>query len=120
MRYGESSLPSVDLPALQVPETIEATGLEFGFLAELILKVAASDTDITTERVSQKIKLSTMVTEQLLQHLYREKLLEIRGSLGLHDHRYAMLDRGWDRVYRIYEMSGYVGPAPVSLGAYTE
>ncbi|MGH7846434.1 MAG: hypothetical protein ACREQW_14855, partial [Candidatus Binatia bacterium] len=73
----------------------------------------------TTDRVADRIKLPLTVAEQLLQHLYHEKLIEIRGLVGIHNHRYAMLDRGWDRVHRFFEMSGYVGPAPVSLGAYT-
>jgi hypothetical protein len=120
MRTEEQREELVRLPALRVPETIEETGLEFGFLADLALKVVASDMDCTTERVSQKIKLPIAITEQLMQHLYREKLVEIRGRLGLQDHRYAMLDRGWDRVYRLYEMSRYIGPAPVSLSAYTD
>ena len=103
-----------------VPETVEDTGLSFGFLADLALKSVSIDANCTTDRVADKIKLPVTVAELLLQHLYREKLIEIRGLVGFHNHRYAMLDRGWERVQRLFEMSGYVGPAPVSLNAYTE
>jgi hypothetical protein len=103
----------------QVPETIEATGLDFAFLAALTLKTVSIDANCTTDRVAERIKLPLTVAEQLLQHLYHEKLVEIRGLVGIQNHRYTMLDRGWDRVHRFFEMSGYVGPAPVSLGAYT-
>jgi hypothetical protein len=60
------------------------------------------------------------MTETLLQHLYCEKLLEIRGQVGFQNHRYALLDRGWQRADRLLDLNGYIGPAPVSLQAYTD
>ncbi len=102
-----------------VPENVENTGLDFGFMADLTLKTVYSDTNCTTERAAEKLKLPMTVTESLLQHLYREKFVEIRGVAGFQNHRYAMLDRGWERVGRMLEISGYIGPAPVSLSAYT-
>ena len=100
-------------------EGAESTGLEFGFLTDLTLKTVYSDTNCSTERVAEKLKLPMSVIEPILQHLYREKLLEIRGSIGFENHRYSLLDRGWDRVHRMLEQSGYIGPAPVSLSAYS-
>ena len=93
--------------------------MEFGFLADLTLKTVYSDTNCTTERAAEKLKLPMAVTEPLLQHLYREKFIEIRGVAGFQNHRYAMLDRGWERVRRLLDISAYIGPAPVSLSAYT-
>jgi len=100
-------------------EGAESTGLEFGFLTDLTLKTVYSDTNCSTERVAEKLKLPMSVVEPILQHLYREKLLEIRGAIGFENHRYSLLDRGWDRVHRMLEQSGYIGPAPVSLSAYS-
>ena len=67
-----------------------------------------------------KAKLSMPVAEELLQHLYREKFVEIRGLISFGNNRYGMLDRGWQRAQQLLEMNGYIGPAPVSLPAYTE
>jgi hypothetical protein len=113
--------PPVDVDPLTPlpPETSDNTGLDFGFLADLTLKAVHSDTNCTTERVADKIKLPLSIAETLLQHLYREKLIEIRGLLNRNIHRYAMLDRGWERARQLLNMCGYVGPAPVSLEAYT-
>ena len=58
------------------PNSIEETGLEFGFLADLALKTAYSDANCTTERVADKLRLPIIIAELLLQHLYREKLLD--------------------------------------------
>jgi energy-coupling factor transporter ATP-binding protein EcfA2 len=98
---------------------VEETGLDFGFLADLTLKTVHADANCTTSRMAQKLKLSPQITDSLLQHLYRERFVEIRGTEGHGNRRYGMLDRGWERVHRLLDISGYVGPAPVSLAAYT-
>lgn len=113
-----SSISAVEKLAPGQPEKIEDTGLDFSFLADLTLKTAYSDTNCTTERTAEKLKLPLNVTETLLQHLYREKFIEIKGVAGFQNHRYAVLDRGWERVRRLLDLSGYIGPAPVSLNSY--
>ena len=102
-----------------MPETFEETGLSFQSLADLALKTAATETVQTTAAIAERMCLPVTLTEMLLQHLYREKLVEIRSNIGLNNNRYAVLDRGWDQLRRIMEISGYVGPTPVSLAAYT-
>jgi hypothetical protein len=100
------------------PMTVEETGLDFGFLVDLTLKTVYADPSCTTERVAEKLKLAMPVAESLLVHLYREKFVEIRGVEGHGNRRYGMLERGWERAHRLLEVNGYIGPAPVSLGAY--
>jgi predicted ATPase with chaperone activity len=101
-----------------LPESLEATGLSFQFLADLALKTAAVESMVTTAGVAERMCLPAPLAEQLMQHLYREKFAEIRGSVGFNNNRYALLDRGWDHLKRVQEISGYVGPAPVSLASY--
>jgi predicted ATPase with chaperone activity len=101
-----------------LPETLEATGLSFQFLADLALKTAAGESSMTTATIAERMCLPAPLTEQLMQHLYREKLVEVRGNVGFNNNRYAVLDRGWEQLRRLFEISGYVGPAPVSLAAY--
>lgn len=102
-----------------IPESIEETGLSFQFLADLALKTAATESSMTTGLVAERMCLPAPLVEQLLQHLYREKMLEIRGAVGYSNNRYALLDRGWDQLRRVMEISGYVGPTPVSLNSYS-
>jgi hypothetical protein len=102
-----------------VPLTVEDTGLDHAFLSDLTLKTVYADTDCATKRVADRLRLPMPVAETLLLHLYREKLIEIRGKIAGGGHRYGMLDRGWERVHRLLEVSGYIGPTPVSLGAYS-
>jgi predicted ATPase with chaperone activity len=103
-----------------VPLKAENTGLDFGFLADLALKTVYADANCTTERAAEKLKLSMPVAEELLQHLYREKFIEIRGLISYGNNRYGMLDRGWQRAQQLLQMNGYIGPAPVSLQAYSD
>jgi predicted ATPase with chaperone activity len=101
-----------------MPETVDQTGLSFSYLADLVLKAVYSDTNCTSERVAEKIKLPMGVAEPVLQYLYREKLIEVRERTSLQNNRYAMLDRGWERARQLLSICGYIGPAPVSLDAY--
>jgi predicted ATPase with chaperone activity len=102
-----------------MPEIIEETGLDPGFLADLALKVVSSDTNCTSQRMSEKLRLPMGISENILQHLYREKFIEIRQRSGVQSQRYGMLDRGWERVQRLVTMNGYIGPAPITLDDYT-
>jgi hypothetical protein len=102
-----------------IPATVEDSGLDFGFLADLTLKTVYADTSCTTERAAERLALPLPVVDHLLQHLYRERFTEIRETIGPQNRRYAMLDRGWERVRRLLDMNAYIGPAPVSLDAYS-
>jgi predicted ATPase with chaperone activity len=107
-------------PVPPLPLKADNTGLDFGILADLALKGVYADANCTTERAAERLKLSMPVTEELLQHLYREKFVEIRGLIGYGNNRYGMLDRGWQRAQQLLDLNGYIGAAPVSLAAYTE
>jgi hypothetical protein len=116
---GPDSPPAVDDLVPAVPTTVEDLNLDFGFLSDLALKAAYADTNCTTQRAAERLAMPIGVVEVLLQHLYREHFIEIRETLGPHDRRYAMLDRGWERVRRLLDLNAYIGAAPVSLKAYT-
>ncbi|MBM4297037.1 MAG: ATPase, partial [Deltaproteobacteria bacterium] len=111
--YGADITPPVPLKP-------ENTGLDFGFLADLTLKTVYADANCTTERAAEKLKLSLPVTQDLLQHLYREKFVEVRGLVSYGNNRYGLLDRGFQRAQQLLAINAYIGPTPVSLQAYTE
>jgi len=101
-----------------VPEEIGELGIGTGFLSDLALKHVALMADPTTEGVAGRLHLPRSLTEEVLQGLYREKLIEMRMQSAVGATRYAMLDRGWERVARLVKACGYTGPAPVSLDDY--
>ena len=102
-----------------VPEELADTGIGEGFLCDLALKHVAMMPEPTTELVAERLCLPRTLTEDLLQKLYREKLIEIKVQTSVGSTRYAMLDHGWDRLARLISICGYTGAAPVSLRDYT-
>ena len=102
-----------------LPEEITDTSISEQFLCDLALKHVAMLPEPTTTAVAERINLPRTLTEDLLQSLYREKLIEVKMQSAIGSTRYAMLDHGWDRLARLLSISGYVGPAPVSLRDYS-
>jgi hypothetical protein len=100
------------------PEELAETGVHDAFLCDLTLKHVAMLPEPTTISVADRLHLPRALTEELLYHLYREKLIEMRLQSAVGATRYAMLDHGWERVTRLHQQSGYLGPAPVSLDDY--
>jgi hypothetical protein len=101
-----------------VPEEIADTGVPEGFLCDLAIKHVAMLPEPTTQAVAERLHLPRMLTEEILQVLYREKLIEVKMQATMGSTRYAMLDHGWSRLSRVQSICGYTGPAPVSLNDY--
>ena len=80
-----------------IPEEIHDTGISEQFLCDLALKHVAMLPEPTTMAISERINLPRTLTEDLLQKLYREKLIEVKMQSAIGSTRYAMLDHGWDR-----------------------
>lgn len=102
-----------------VPEELADTGIAEGFLCDLALKHVAMMPEPTTTAVAERLCLPRTLTEEILQKLYREKLIEVRLQTSVGSTRYAMLDHGWDRLSRLLSICGYTGAAPVSLRDYS-
>ena len=102
------------------PERLEDLDVTPGFLAGLALKTVPLDSDCTTISIATRMHLGMLITEALLQRLVQDKFIEIKGMVGLHNHRYGMLDHGWQELQRLMSFCSYAGPAPVSLKSYTE
>jgi hypothetical protein len=109
----------IDTLGPPTPEELADTGVPQAFLCDLALKHVAMLPEPTTTAVAERLRLPRAITEELLHHLYREKLIEMRSQSAVGSTRYAMLDHGWERLARVQSMSGYAGPAPVSLADYS-
>jgi hypothetical protein len=101
-----------------VAEEIADLGIGEGFLCDLALKHVAMLPEPTTAAVADRLHLPRALSEEILEKLYREKLIEVRLQTAVGSTRYSMLDRGWDRLVRVLSICGYSGAAPVSLNDY--
>jgi hypothetical protein len=101
-----------------VLEELREADVPASFLCDLALKHVAQMPEPTTRSVTEEMRLPCALIEELLIHLTREKLIEVKGQVAVGATRYAILERGWERMARVRQLCGYTGPAPVSLRDY--
>lgn len=106
----------------RAPRSVEETGLPFLFLAELIAKVLYQRGQLRLPELAAHLKLNVGVIDPLIAFLRAEKLCETAriGNSGTDaDLSYILTTSGRERAATILARNAYVGPAPVTLAAYT-
>ena len=111
MRAGATHAPAA-------PGTPQDTGVDPTVLGDLALKLANTVPRLTSEWAAEQLRVPISVVERLFWQLREDQFLEILGQTGPLTYRYAITNRGREQAKRLLEISGYVGPAPVSLEAY--
>jgi predicted ATPase with chaperone activity len=111
------------MPALPAePATIEATGLNMGFLTDLALKVVYFYGNITAQQITEVTKLPFLgVLDKVLDFLKTEEYLDIIGAQGGFSERsfqYVVTTKGRIKANEVLDRSQYAGPAPVPLSEY--
>jgi energy-coupling factor transporter ATP-binding protein EcfA2 len=99
------------------PAVIEETGVEPHVLTDLALKLCNTVPRLTSDWAAQQLRLPLGVVDRIFWQLRDDLLLEILGQEE-GNFRYSITQRGRDYARRLLEISGYVGPAPVSLESY--
>ncbi|MBI5650885.1 MAG: ATP-binding protein [Chloroflexi bacterium] len=111
------------LPPQPEPRSVEETGINLAFLADLVLKVMYTRGFLMGHEIAEAVKLPFAgVIDRVLEYLRREHLTEVRGSGGFGEssYQYVISDEGRSRARESMDQSQYVGPAPVTLEAYTK
>ena len=103
------------------PTSITETGLSFGFLADLALKILRHRGSMLGRDVADGLRLPFLgVTDKLLDWMRQERLVEIRGAEGGVEstYQYVITHAGDQRALELMDRNQYLGPAPVTLAAY--
>jgi len=102
------------------PKTVEETGLELSFLAELILKHILFLVEFKFADIAERVKLPVGVVDPVVEFLRQNKFVEIKGASQFlrSAYRLALTDQGRKRAAELLEICGYVGPTPVPLEDY--
>lgn len=103
------------------PRSIHETGLEEGFLIDLVLKMLYRLGLERTSDIARVIKLSPGIVDELLQIAQELKLIETLGQRGASltaEMRYTLSGRGRTRAMEALAKSEYAGAAPVPLKAF--
>ena len=101
------------------PLTLNDTGIDQTVLGDLTLRAAYTVQQFNTEWAARRLHLPQQVVSVLLEQLRSELLLDVLGSAGPFGFRYSISNRGRERAARLFDICGYVGPAPVSLDSYS-
>jgi hypothetical protein len=103
---------------------LEETGLSALWLQDLALKVLYFQGYLSGFKIAEEIALPFAgVTDQILEALKREKLIEVKSSqagLGEGSYQYAITGAGTARAREALERSQYAGPAPVPVEVYNK
>jgi len=117
---GASGAPTPSLVPPRV-ECIADTGLEESFIADLILKVLYFNGVITAGQVAHVLRLPFIgVVDGLLESLKANHAIEVQGagSALTVAYKYALTDKGRNKVRELLERSSYAGACPVTLEDY--
>jgi hypothetical protein len=103
-----------------VAKTVEETGLEDNFLLNCLLRTMYISGLQTIPELSEQIKLTRGVIEQLLTFAKKEALAEIRGPADQNYNimRYALTGAGKERASEALRRCEYIGPVPIPLQSY--
>ena len=104
------------------PATTEETGLSPALIADLALKLLYQRGPTTASDLSQALCLPLgRILQPVLDFLKGEHQLEVKGGAGITSSSffYSLSLKGIDRAKEALARSGYIGPAPVTLTAYT-
>jgi hypothetical protein len=106
----------------RVPKTVAETGLEANFLLNALLRTMYISALQTIPELSEQIKLTRGVIDELLNFAKKEALVEIRGpsEKNYNIMRYALTNAGKERASEALRRCEYIGPVPVPLDIYQE
>ncbi|HJX09828.1 MAG TPA: ATPase [Candidatus Binatia bacterium] len=101
-------------------KTVAETGLEGNFLLNCLLRTMYISALQTIPELSDQIKLTRGVIEQLLTFAKKEALVEIRGpsEQNVNIMRYALTSAGRERASEALRRCEYIGPVPIPLESY--
>jgi predicted ATPase with chaperone activity len=103
-----------------VPMTVTDTGLDAAQIADLLMKHMLFMGDFNIMDLAERVKLSTVVVESVLESLRRDKFIEVKGGTGYAaiTYTFKISDTGKIRAMELLDLCRYTGPAPVTLSDY--
>ncbi len=116
-------IDDADLFAPPRPGSIEELGLDPGFLGDLALKTLYFNGVSTGGAIASSLCLPyNNVVERVLEPLKAHSLVEVRGGAGPLSvgYRYALTDKGMEKVRELLDRSQYAGPCPVPFDDYCD
>ena len=103
--------------------SVEETGLQSIYLADLALKILYNSGYLTGFRMAELLALPfNGIVEGILEFLKREKLVEVKGAGGFGEgaYQYAITGAGIAKAREALGRNEYAGAAPVPIQLYND
>ena len=100
-----------------MPETPEKLGIPRSLVIDLVMRRVYLSGLSNFQSLSEALKLSTSVIENIFRELRQQQLIEVKGMTG-NDYNFTLTSAGRDLAAERYRITHYAGPAPVSLADY--
>jgi hypothetical protein len=108
-----------DILCPRAPHNMESARLEEGTLSELCVKLAYTINRFHIDWIAKRMHLSMQCASELVETVCREGLIEETMMSSQSKAQYRITNRGREHAERAMGVCAYVGPAPVSLEAYS-
>jgi hypothetical protein len=122
-KLTQADLDSVMHGSPASPRTIAETDISLHDLLSLMMKTMYSGKVETRSMIADALKLPPNIAQQLIEQAQERKLLNVLGAVGqttISELRYALTEKGRQWATEALAQNQYIGPAPVSLAAYTD
>ncbi|MDQ3045240.1 MAG: ATP-binding protein [Chloroflexota bacterium] len=113
--------PPVAVSEAPEPTSVEQSGLDLAFIADMAMKMIYLHNQVTAQSISDEMCLPFFnIVDRALMLLKKEELIEVGGSQGFGElaYQYSITPKGVIRVHQALDRTTYVGPAPVTLDHY--
>jgi hypothetical protein len=123
LRKSSEVAPVRVLHAPPPPRSIAETGLDPGFLVDMLVKTIYRMGLERPSEIGREMKLPVGVVGKLIEAAQSTKLMETLGQLGASmtaEMRYALTGKGREWALESLAQSEWVGPAPVTLRSYSD
>lgn len=101
------------------PRTFEDLGVKRSLLEDLALKMIYLRGEMSVQELSEDMKVTMGIAEDLFRRLRKDMLCEVTGMIGT-VHRVTTTSGGKTRALELLTLNQYAGPAPVSLNDYVD
>lgn len=115
-KTGETFAP---LYLSKAPDSLQGLDIPDTMVEDLVLRRLYTTGTSSLKALSQALKLSYAIVQEIFDRLRKEQFFEVKGMEG-RDYRFTLSEKGQEFARKSYEMCRYVGPAPVSLNAYRD
>jgi len=99
------------------PQNFEDLAIPQSLVIDLVLRRLLLEGFSSLQGLSQSLRLSVPVVEQVFRNLRSQQLIEVKGMVG-NDYQFVLSVNGKQLASDRFQISQYAGAAPVSLKEY--